>query len=159
GPEPGSQHEAEVLPTPPSRWYLAGFLIPFEAPDTQRHDETAEDQLDLVPPANRGGDDENTPEVASARRAPFPCSMGVEILVSPESKLLRIHVTWGDYKAVREGDSITAWQRTPRQEDVTVVLNSTEGTQPAVPVPNSDGLEIVASIRRVRADGGGPSLV
>ncbi|MEQ1885181.1 MAG: DISARM system helicase DrmA [Bryobacteraceae bacterium] len=160
GPEPGSPQEKEILPTPPSRWYLTGFLIPFEAPDSQRHDETASDQLDLVPPENRGGDDENAPEVASARRAPFPCSMGVSILVSAQSKQLRVRVTWGDYAAVKEGDAITSWQRTPRQEDVPLTLNSKDGTQPAVPVPNSDGLEIVVSIRKVRTSGrAGPSLV
>jgi len=49
GPEPGSPLESELLPTAPSRWYLTGFLIPFEAPDTQRADETADDQLDLIP--------------------------------------------------------------------------------------------------------------
>src|ERR1039458_9250156 len=87
GPEPGGQHQTEILPTPPSRWYLTGFLIPFEAPDSQRRDETAGDQLDLIPPQNRGGDDENTPEVASARRAPFPSSMGLSI----DRKSTRLH--------------------------------------------------------------------
>ena len=31
GPEPGSAHEREELPHEPSRWYVGGFLVPFEA--------------------------------------------------------------------------------------------------------------------------------
>ena len=81
GPEPGSALEKELLPTPPSRWYLTGFLIPFEAPDSQRSDETADDQLDLIPPESKAGDDESTPETASARKAPFPSSMGLSCLL------------------------------------------------------------------------------
>ncbi len=160
GPEPGGKHETEILPTPPSRWYLTGFLIPFEAPDSQRSDATAEDQLDLIPPENRGGDDESTPEVASARRAPFPSSMGMSILVSREARTLEAKVTWGDYLAVKEGEFITAWKRHPREEVVVLSLDSKEGTLPPIAVPNSGGLEISVAIRRVKTiDGIGPRLV
>jgi Helicase conserved C-terminal domain len=151
GPEPGDEHETEVLPTPPSRWYLTGFLVPFEARESQR-DETADDQLDLIPPKNRGGDDENTPESASARRAPFPSSMGMSILVSPEAKQIRAKVTWGDYKATKEGDLVSSWQRAPRQEDLTLTLGAKDGTLPPIPVPGSEGLEIVVSIRTIKSE-------
>ena len=36
GPGLASEHETEILPTPPSRWYLTGFLVPFEARESQR---------------------------------------------------------------------------------------------------------------------------
>ena len=159
GPDPGDEHETEILPTPPSRWYLTGFLVPFEARESVR-DETADDQLDLIPPKNRGGDDENTPEVASARRAPFPSSVGLSVLVSAEAKQIRAKVTWGDYKAAKEGDSITSWQRVPRWEGLTLTLGAKEGTLPAIPVPSSGGLEIVVSIRQIRTEGNNrPALV
>ena len=159
GPEPGDEHETEILPTPPSRWYLTGFLVPFEAREDQS-DKTADDQLDLIPPKNRGGDDENTPEAASARRAPFPSSVGLSVLVSAEANQIRAKVTWGDYKAAKEGESITSWQRVPRKEDLTLNLGAKEGTLPAIPVPSSDGLEIVVSIRKIRTEGNnGPALV
>ena len=45
GPEPGSEHAAERLPMPPSRWYLTGFLVPFEAKEEPAADATAQDDL------------------------------------------------------------------------------------------------------------------
>ena len=36
GPEPGSENESEELPHEPSRWYVGGFLVPFEAPEEQK---------------------------------------------------------------------------------------------------------------------------
>jgi hypothetical protein len=86
--------------------------------------------------------------------------MGLSVLVSAEAKQIRAKVTWGDYKATKEGESITSWQRVPRQEDLTLTLGVKEGTVPAIPVPRSDGLEIVVSIRNIRAEGNnGPVLV
>ena len=43
GPEPGSPHEREALPSWPSRWYLTGFLVPFEAPESHRCDEAEQE--------------------------------------------------------------------------------------------------------------------
>lgn len=69
-------------------------------------------------------------------------------------------MTWGDYKGTKEGDFVTAWQRVPWQEEVPITFGSKEGTLPAFPVPNSDGLEIVVSIRNVKTkDNSGPTLV
>ena len=71
GPRPGSANENEVLPQAPSRWYLTGFLVPYEAPESQRSDETGSEELDVI--SKTGGlDDETKPEQASARRAFFP---------------------------------------------------------------------------------------
>ena len=50
GPENGTDLEAEVLPQAPSRWYLTGFLVPLEAGEAQKSDETANDDLDSPPP-------------------------------------------------------------------------------------------------------------
>ena len=41
GPENDSELATEVLPQAPSRWYLTGFLVPLEASEAQRQDETA----------------------------------------------------------------------------------------------------------------------
>lgn len=46
GPENGSDLEGEVLNQAPSRWYLTGFLVPLEASESQRSDETADDEMD-----------------------------------------------------------------------------------------------------------------
>jgi len=41
----GPMREDEVLPQRPSRWYLTGFLVPQRAPDEQRHDPLADEQV------------------------------------------------------------------------------------------------------------------
>src|SRR5258706_7374784 len=95
GPAPGSEHEAEILPAAPSRWYLTGFLVPYESSAKQRQDETASEQIPLgVTPAGKGGgDDDDTPEPPSARRVFFPSSMGVSLLVAKEARTLEVEVT------------------------------------------------------------------
>jgi hypothetical protein len=161
GPEPGSTHETEVLETAPSRWYLTGFLVPFEAPAEQRSDETESEQLDLVDNP-RGGDDEETPERASARRAFWPSSIGLSVLLPAETVQLRIRVTWGDYAFVPakevapESEPAThdrgTWQRTPQSRafDVDVPHDSRSREEP---VPDSDGLRIAIACRPL-----GPAL-
>ena len=67
GPENGSDLEAEVLPQAPSRWYLTGFLVPLEAGEAQRSDETAKDDFDSRPAVATRRDDDATPR---SRRRP-----------------------------------------------------------------------------------------
>jgi len=162
GPEPGSVHEREALPTMPSRWYLTGFLVPFEAPESQKHDETEQEELDLVSVPG-GGDDEEAPEKASARKAFFPSSLGLSVLVPAGVESLSVRADWGDYRFVPgEGEAESGeedasgrgrWERTPRSEELEVVLPG-EGSAPAsVDVPDSGGLRLVASVRPL-----GPAL-
>ncbi len=92
----------EILPQPPSRWYLTGFLVPLEADESQRSDETSTEELDGAGDA-KGADDAVPPEPTAARRAFFPSSMGVSILVPPVRKFA-ITVRWGDYEPVVSGD-------------------------------------------------------
>src|SRR5690242_10814832 len=79
GPEPGSPLAEEVLPQPPSQWYLTGFLVPFDAEPDQRSEVTSDEGLDQANDAGQG-DDAGTPEQQAARRAFFPSSMGVSVL-------------------------------------------------------------------------------
>ncbi len=98
GPENGTDLEAEILPQAPSRWYLTGFLVPLEADDAQKGDETADDSLDA--PAGAGGtDDDATPEPPASRRAFLPSSIGLSVLVSSQTRQLLVEVNWGDYRA------------------------------------------------------------
>lgn len=85
GPAPGHSREGEILDRAPSREYLTGFLIPFEPPSGHtRHDvasdETEQEQIDLF--SNKAAaDDDQIPEGGSARRAYFPSSIGISVLV------------------------------------------------------------------------------
>src|SRR5271157_1388859 len=60
GPENGTDLDAEILPQAPSRWYLTGFLVPLEAGEAQKSDETGNDDLD----APVGGEESPSPEVS-----------------------------------------------------------------------------------------------
>src|SRR5437868_1615374 len=83
GPGKASPLETEVLSQRPSAWYLTGFLVPIDAGEDQRADETGSEEISQ---ANDAGDldDANTPEPAAARRAYFPSSIGLSLLVPAE---------------------------------------------------------------------------
>src|SRR5271157_2416443 len=99
GPENGTELGSEVLPQAPSRWYLTGFLVPLEAAEAQKSDETAADEIDSGGGAGDSGDDDATPEPAAARRAFFPSSIGLSLLVSRATRRVKLEVSWGDYRA------------------------------------------------------------
>ena len=63
----GAHLEREILPgsSTPSRWYLTGFLAPFESNIEDKSDEDSGEQMDLISQA-KGGDDESAPEASSA---------------------------------------------------------------------------------------------
>jgi hypothetical protein len=59
---PGRRHplEAEVLSQAPSRWYLIGFLVPFQARPEEREDPAAGEQVDGLPDIGAPGDEVET---------------------------------------------------------------------------------------------------
>src|SRR4051794_33704062 len=97
GPENGSDLEAEILNQAPSRWYLTGFLVPLEASEAQRVDETADDDIDGAADDAGGTDDAAAPEKPAARRALLLSSLGLSLLIPPGTKELKVLVRWGDY--------------------------------------------------------------
>src|SRR5262249_50593661 len=96
GPDRDSDLLAEILPQAPSRWYLTAFLGPIDAAEDRKGDEAAVEEMDEISDAG-GTDDAATPEPAAARRAVFPSSMGLSLLVPKDAKELRVTVRWGDY--------------------------------------------------------------
>src|SRR5262245_23249844 len=98
-PEPadGSKPSPELLPLPPSRWYLTGFLAPQEGRDPE--EPTDEEELG-------GGDEEDdAAEVASAEPEPkrpnrLPASMGLSVLLPPGGPdVATATVVYADYVA------------------------------------------------------------
>lgn len=150
---PGTEDEAharEALSQTPSRSYLAGFLVPYEADVDQRQDASANEQLDLG--VSGSGDDEGAPDPASARKAFLPSSLGVSLLVPAASKTLHVAVTWGDYRLVpaSEGaDSGTRWEREPRLVELEVSVVKPAAKPVSLDVPDSGGLRVVVSTRAV----------
>jgi hypothetical protein len=96
GPDNDHVFATELLPDPPSRWYLSGFLIPTEAPIEQRSDPTDTEELDFGGDAG-ATDDASPPDRAAARKSILPSSMGVSALIPKSVKELRALVQWGDY--------------------------------------------------------------
>jgi hypothetical protein len=169
GPDRDSKLLNEVLPQAPSRWYLTGFLVPIDADEAQRGDETAAEGIDAAD--DKGGtDDAATPEPAAARRVFFPSSMGLSLLAAPKMKELHVTVRWGDYRPSatltespeEEGDggprSLPLWQRTDREEEVVLPLAASEKPSEQE-VPNSRGLWLVLSVRPVQTGGAFEGLV
>ena len=172
GPDRDSDLLDEVLPQAPSRWYLTGFLVPIEADEQQKSDEMAAEGVDQ---GSEGGgtDDATTPEPAAARRAVFPSSIGLSLLVPKEAKELHVTVRWGDYLLPpktaggkqsnlfdsAEGHAYQAdlfgltdtrgWKRSERVEKLVLPLPASQKPDEC-DVSNSDGLKLALSIRPVR---------
>jgi hypothetical protein len=71
GPGPDEPQAAETLEVTPSRWYLAGFLVPWSAPARQkRHEGDTQGELGFAEAAS--GDVERASRRRASRRAPRP---------------------------------------------------------------------------------------
>ncbi|BDA75948.1 Helicase-like (plasmid) [Calothrix sp. PCC 7716] len=172
GPTPDDvEHAHEVLPQAPSMWYLTGFLVPYEASATQRSDDAGNEEINQL---GRGaaGDDESTPEAASARKAFFPSSMGLSFLVSQEVKSLNVIVRWGDYKPIAEKrDEEQAetsmqlrntgrWQRIPQYQQLTIPIDISlieNNKISKYEVSGSNGLQLILTNRSVGTTSGLPA--
>jgi hypothetical protein len=69
GPENSSELEHEVLNQAPSGWNLTGFMVPLEASESRRSDETADDEIDGAADEAGGNDDTAKSEKPAPRRA------------------------------------------------------------------------------------------
>jgi hypothetical protein len=145
----------EILPQAPSRWYLTGFLVPFDAEPQQRADEDSTEEVDAASDAG-GADDATTPEPASARQKYLPSSIGLSVLVSASTQKLKVMVRWADYKLRTPSDGHGGqekWERAQRAEEVLLDVPA-ETKQPLEKeVKDSGGLKIALSVRRVTSDG------
>src|SRR5947209_4068483 len=102
GPDKDSELLDEVLPQPPSRWYLTGFLVPTDAGEDQKKDEIGDEGVDAD--GDSAGDDAAPPEPAVARRASFPSSIGLSFLLPAKAKELHVTARWGDYQPQQAGE-------------------------------------------------------
>ena len=160
---PGHAHAFahELLPEPPSRWYLTGFLVPESAPIEQRSDEGSRDDVDG--PEDPGADDTGQRDRPAARRTVLPSSLGLSVLVQPTVTTLEATVTWGDYRweggeaepPTETGDADPkdsgprGYRREPRRETLTLALPAPDAPPTTTPVINSGGLDLVATVRSV----------
>lgn len=96
GPWPGHAFERELLPEPPNRWYLTGYIVPEEAPLEHKTDAESGEEIDAE--SKHGGtDDTNQPDKAAAAPSLLPSSIGLSVLVAPGVDQITVEATWGDY--------------------------------------------------------------
>lgn len=158
---PNDDGATEILPLPPSRWYLTGFLAPQAARDPG--DPTEEDELGA-------GEDEaeegTAAEPEPKRKNYFPASLGMSVLLPAEGggDAVEVTVRWADYVELEDeagGETVDAATRRRRRRwkrmahapvQVTVALNP--GTlAKGVPVPDSRGLALVGKLGLADAPG------
>lgn len=176
GPDPGDPSAAEVLPEGPTRWYLTGFLVPSGAPQSHRQDDAEDEALDALD-FGKPVEDAAAPETASKRKAFFPSSIGVSVLVPKSAKTVHLTARWGEY-AQSGGPTadlpateanlgepapaapVAALQWTRRQRQLTLDLELPEsGHSMRKALPDSDGVEVFCTVRRVELGGeGGAAL-
>jgi hypothetical protein len=91
GPDPGEPQISEILNIAPSRWYLTGFLVPWNAPASQKQDqEDTQGELEVGEAGSGGDEDDSTPEPPAARRGHFPSSIGLSRSSSRKRRLRRV---------------------------------------------------------------------
>ncbi|AFY62377.1 DISARM system helicase DrmA [Synechococcus sp. PCC 6312] len=168
GPAPNdTKHANEVLTQAPSKWYLTGFLAPYGAPPDIRSDDDADDNIPEEVTQSDSSEDSSNPEKPAARKALFPSSMGLSVLVSSKTETVEANVTWGDYlpmstnleehfeedpqergKSKKKPDR---WQRVPQKAVVPVRIE--ESSEPyAIDLPGGSGLNLVVICRPVLDD-------
>lgn len=181
GPDNDHAYASELLPEPPTRWYLTGFLVPTDANIEQRFDETSTETIDAAVEAH-GVDDANDPDRASARKSLLPSSMGVSVLVGGNTTRLEVDISWGDYdyedpdgkdepvvgeetnpqtakdldKDGEEADTEKlprGWRRIPCDRHVSLPIPSQGKPTSTVKIPDSNGLLLVVSAREAKANG------
>jgi hypothetical protein len=143
----------EVLPDPPSRWYLTGFLVPVDTPSRRK----ARDPQEEMDTAEQGGaDDDQTPERSASSPRHLPSSMGLSLLVEPDVRTLRVTCRWGEYRREASegngGRKEVRWRREQREVTCDVPLVS----GPPIALADADGVEIAHHVRRtqVRTEAG-----
>ena len=139
----------EILEQAPSRWYLTGFLVPLDAPEEQRSELAADDEMDAA--GEPGVDDDATPEPAAAAKQKYlPSSIGVSVLLPAEASTVNVHVRWGDYKLSGEiGTQNETWNRTPKDVPVPLKLKKKLERPEETKVPGSGGLRLALMIQPV----------
>ena len=138
----------------PSNWYLTGFMIPAGTPKSKASDDDEDEDIEEIP-GTAGLAEESNEERKAAKKGFFPSSMGLSFLVSKETNSLSITVRWGDYTQTevegKDGQSVSVWQRQPREERVAAALTGT--VDPVIhDVPESGGLQLHIIERLISAE-------
>lgn len=173
----------ERLKDHPSRWYLSGFIAPFDnsgESEAEVDPVEGDDHLALGPEGSGAGGaagDDDAPEPSSTHRRFLPSSIGLTAILPVSARTIEVEVNWGDYvaepplpQAVLEGQSTAQpqveWLRRPRHARFAVPVPASgelknhlvpDSSAPAV--PGGGALEISIQCRRmtITPPGGAPT--
>lgn len=180
GPDNDHAFAEELLPESPTRWYLTGFLVPRDAPEEQRTDPQAADELDTGEDAE--ADDGGPPDRMAAGKSYLPSSLGLSVLVDADADRLEAEVVWGDYlyegaedepppaqefqaegeeqadepQPAAPGTPLKGYRRVPCSQTLDLILPQANANPLEIPVPHSRGLTLVVTCRAVPAATGLP---
>jgi len=138
-----SETAMELLPLPPARWYLTGFLAPQEGRNTE--DPTSEEELGA-------GSDEDEEESAgqepeAKQKNFFPASIGMSLLLPPAGagETIRARVSFAEYvRDVLEGAegkrARTVWRRVPQPTREVLLPLDEKAITKGVSLPDTIGV-------------------
>lgn len=160
GPFYPEDHEGptdEVLPLPPSRWYLTGFLAPQSDPDT--YDPTSQEELGAGPDEDEEESAGDEPEPKQKHR--FQSSMGMSVLLPPprdDPETIRVSLEFAEY--VKEAREVpgkrrprTVWRRVPQPRKTVGLTVTAEAVGKGVMVPDSPGIWVMGKLETAEAPG------
>jgi len=158
-PESGDgPRSEEVLPLPPSRWYLCGFL----APEQGRAPEEQVEEGEL----GEGDDDEEataSQEPEPKKKSLLPASLGVSVFVpdGDAKDVITARVSFADYELVEGGESGEEadgrrkheWRRKPRSPVEVDVPIEPKVLAKGIPLPGFPELVLTGVAEEVVAPG------
>ncbi|MAQ19265.1 MAG: hypothetical protein CMN30_31255 [Sandaracinus sp.] len=147
---PSTRDADEVLPLPPSRWYLTGFLAPEQ--DRETRDPTAEEDFNTL---------EDEPEETGAqepepkRKHRFPASMGMSVLLPAQGgDHLLATVRFAEYlPEVPEGQRRPVWRRVAREVPQVRVPLDPKALIAGVPIAPGERIFLVGNLEAAEAPG------
>ncbi len=151
----------EILPLPPSRWYLTGFLAPQGGRAPEVDDEDSQEGGLASDNDSQAEDAGDSQEDKTKRPVRFPASMGLSVFLPPgEGDHLEVDLSFADYDKVeiaedREDKTAVGWKRVPHEErGIRIPLDRQvlEGRD-GVAVPNTTGLRFRGELRTTEMDG------
>jgi hypothetical protein len=153
GPGPDDEHAEEKLSEfeRPTRFYLTGFLVPTDAPETLARDSNSNETIDGFLDDEEPGDDAAAPESDPGRRLFLPTSIGLSALVDARESQLSVELLYGEYALgpapTEQKPERKAWHRAQRLHKVTLELPAKDRRSIRVEVPDSKGLCLYLSVR------------
>jgi len=149
----------EVLPLPPSRWYLTGFLAPQDsrAPDPDDADSQGELAAGSESQAEDAGSDEPEPK----RPQRFPASMGLSVFLPASTNAddcLEVEVRYAEYVKEdiaedKESRARVGWRRVPCGPYTVKVPLDAKRLAEGIRWPASPRLTLCGELRTAVIDG------